>query len=121
MTQLNSFFYVSDNTGVKKIFSLQNITKNSFSINTSDIILGIIKEISFKSSFKYSELVYGFVIRIKKNQNINNYYNYTFNENAVILIDKNFNPLGTRVFGLFPEDLKHNNHLKVNSLNLNTI
>ncbi|KAF4646385.1 ribosomal protein L14 (apicoplast) [Toxoplasma gondii RH] len=121
MTQLNSFFYVSDNTGVKKIFSIQNITRNSFLVNTTDIILGIIKEISFKSSFKYSEIVYGFVVRLKKTQNIQNRYNYIFNENAVILIDKNFNPLGTRIFGLFPENLKNNNYLKLNSLVLNII
>ncbi|PHJ25373.1 ribosomal protein l14 (apicoplast) [Cystoisospora suis] len=121
MTQINSSFYVSDNTGVKKIFSIQNITKHSFLINMTDVILGIIKEINFNSSFKYSELVYGFVIRLKKNRNINNYYNYSFNDNAVILINKNFNPLGTRIFGLCPLELKKNKYLKFNALTLNII
>lgn len=121
MTQIYTSFYVADNTGVKQIFSLENKTRHSFKINVGDVILGTIKKIKAKSFFKYSELVHGFVIRLKKNTNVKNYYNYTFNDNAVILINKNFNPLGTRIFGLFPRELKKNKYLKFNALLLNII
>lgn len=121
MTQLYTFFSVTDNTGVKKIFSLENKTRHSFNIKIGDILLGIIKKIKIKSFLKYSELVYGFVIRLKKNTNVYNSYNYNFNENAIVLITKNFNPLGTRIFGLFPRELKKNKYLKFKAIFLNII
>lgn len=121
MTQINTYFNIADNSGVKKILCIQNLTRKTKKINLGDLVVGVIKKINSSSKLIYSTIVYGIVIRIKKNIKLYNKYNISFNDNAVVLIDKNLNPIGSRIFGTIPKFLKKKNYLKLHSLTVDLI
>ncbi len=121
MTQLNTYFNIADNSGVKKILCIGNLTKKTKNIKLGDLIIGVIKEINSTSKLIYSTIVYGVVIRLKKNINIDKKYNLFFNDNAAVLVDKNLNPIGSRIFGSIPKSLKKKNCLKLHSLTIDLI
>nr|YP_009186562.1 ribosomal protein L14 [Cyclospora cayetanensis]AKO71985.1 ribosomal protein L14 [Cyclospora cayetanensis] len=121
MTKINTYFNITDNSGVKKILCIQNLTKKTKLINVGDLIVGVIKKINTTSKLIYSTIVYGIVIRLKKNISINKKYNISFNDNAVVLVDKNLNPIGSRIFGSVPKYLKQKNCLKLHSLTIDLI
>lgn len=121
MVQINTYFNISDNSGVKKILCIQNLTKKTKNIELGNLIVGVIKEIKTTSKLLYSTIVYGVVIRLKKNINIDKKYNLYFNDNAVVLVDKNLNPIGSRIFGSIPKNLKKKNCLKLHSLTVELI
>lgn len=121
MVQVNTYFNISDNSGVKKILCIRNLTKKTINIQLGDLIIGVVKEIKSTSKLIYSTIVYGIVIRLKKNINISKQYNLCFNDNAAVLVDKNLNPIGSRIFGSIPKYLKRKNRLKLYSLTVELI
>lgn len=121
MNVINSIFTVSDNTGVKKVLGITNLSRKTTKIFLGDIIVGIVKKVSSSSKLIYSTIVYGIVIRLKKNNSYLDDYNILFNDNSIVLIDKNSNTLGTRIFGSIPKYLKEKNYLKLNSLTVDFI
>lgn len=122
MVQLNTYFNIVDNSGVKEILCIRNLTrKNSKCIYIGDLIIGVIKKINFMSKLIYSTIVYGIVIRIKKNINLYKKFNICFNDNSVVLVDRNLNPIGSRVFGTIPKLFKKKNYLKLYSLTIDLI
>lgn len=121
MTQINTYFNIADNSGVKKILCIQNLTKKTNKIHLGDLIVGVVKKINSTSKLIYSTIVYGVVIRLKKNIKYNNKYNISFNDNAAVLVDKNLNPIGSRIFGSIPKSLKKKNCLKLYSLTVDLI
>ena len=118
MVNFGTIFKVTDNSGVKKILGLTNLTKKSKKIFLGDLIVGVIKDVTPSSKLIYSNIVYGVVVRLKKP---NSSYLCKFNDNAVVLVDKNLNPIGSRIFGSIPRYLKEKNCLKLSSLTLDLI
>lgn len=121
MVQINTYFKITDNSGVKKILCIRNLTKKTNKIHLGDLIVGVVKEINVASKLIYSTIVYGVIIRIKKNINIDKKYNISFNDNSAVLVDKNLNPIGSRIFGSIPKYLKKKNCLKLHSLTVDLI
>jgi len=121
MTQINTYFKVVDNSGVKKILCIKNLSRKTKKVFFGDLIVGVIKEINSISKLIYSTIIYGVVVRLKKNIFEKKVYNLSFNDNAVVLVDKNLNPLGSRIFGSIPYSLKEKNCLKLNSLTIDLI
>ncbi len=121
MAQINSYFYIVDNSGVKKILCIRNLTRKTKQIHLGDVIVGVVKEINAASKLIYSTIVYGVVIRTKKNTKIGKSYALAFNDNAAVLVDKGLNPIGSRIFGSIPKYLKEKNCLKLHSLTVNLI
>lgn len=121
MTQINSYFKVADNSGVKSILAIRNLSKGTKRIELGDLIVGVVKEINSISKLLYSSIVYGVVIRIKKNVSIYKKYDSFFSDNAAVLVDKNLNPIGSRIFGSFPRFLKKKNCLKLHSITFELI
>ena len=118
MSQINTYFKITDNSGVKKILVIENLTRKTKNIKIGDLVVGIVKEINPLSKTFYSNIVYGVVVRLKKNNNSYKKYNVLFNDNAVVLVDKNLNPIGSRIFGSIPKYLKQKNCLKLHSLTI---
>lgn len=121
MVQINTYFNIADNSGVKQILCIQNLTKKTKKIQIGDLIVGVVKKINSTSKLIYSTIVYGIVIRLKKNINFDKKYNISFNDNAVVLVDKNLNPIGSRIFGSISKYLKQKNCLKLHSLTVDLI
>ncbi len=121
MTQVNTYFKIADNSGVKTILCIRNLTKKTNHIDLGDLIVGVVKEINSSSKLIYATIVYGVVIRLKKIIKIDKKYNLIFNDNVAVLVDKNLNPIGSRIFGSVPKSVKKKNCIKLHSLTVDLI
>lgn len=115
MIQPQSCLSVADNTGARKLMCiriLNNLKKGSL----GDTILGVIKEALPNMSVQKSEIVRAVIIRTSKDVRRHNGMTIRFDENAVVLINKEGIPRGTRIFGPVARELREKNFLKILSL-----
>ena len=106
MLQLCSVCEVADNTGAKRaaIIGVLGERKNYGEIG--DIVKAHIKEAAPDGAVKKSELVDAVVVRTKKAIRRADGSYLRFDSNAVVIIDEEGNPLGTRIFGPVARELR---------------
>ena len=106
MLQLCSVCEVADNTGAKRaaIIGVLGERKNYGEIG--DIVKAHIKEAAPDGAVKKSELVNAVVVRTKKAIRRADGSYLRFDSNAVVIIDEEGNPLGTRIFGPVARELR---------------
>lgn len=115
MIQPQSCLSVADNTGARKIMCIR-ILNNLKKASLGDTILGVIKEALPNMSVQKSEIVRAVIIRTSKGVRRHNGMTIRFDENAVVLINKEGIPRGTRIFGPVARELREKNFLKILSL-----
>jgi large subunit ribosomal protein L14 len=115
MIQVQTYLFVSDNTGVKKIMCIRILGNNKKYGNIGDIIIGVVKSVNSISTIKKASIVRCLIIRTKKNIQRLDGTIIKFNENSVVLLNNNNNLIGTRIFGPIPFEIR-NNFLKITSL-----
>ncbi|MBU0533300.1 MAG: 50S ribosomal protein L14 [Candidatus Omnitrophica bacterium] len=116
MIGLASRLDVADNTGAKKVYCFQVLSGKKKFATVGDIITASVKEISVGGSIKKGEVVRAVVVRVKKEIRRNDGTYIRFDRNSVVLIDKTNNPIGTRIFGPIPRELRDKNFAKIVSL-----
>jgi large subunit ribosomal protein L14 len=111
MIQQRTLLKVSDNSGAKTVRCLKvlgGFKKKHASLG--DIIIVSIQQLRNKSKktskVKKKEIYKALVIRTKIKFAKKNGYKKFFRENAVVLINKQENPVGTRILGPMPKDLR---------------
>ncbi len=67
-------------------------------------------------NIKKGEVVRAVVVRVKKEIRRNDGTYIRFDRNSAVLIDKTNNPIGTRIFGPVPRELRERNFAKIISL-----
>ena len=126
MIKVNSFLKVADNSGVKVVKCIKILggyKKKTAKIG--DIIIVTVKEIRDKTlkkriKLQRKDIARALIIRTKFFINIKLGIKLKFKSNNVVLIDKNNNPLGTRIFGFVPKFLKKN-YYKITTLSLKKV
>jgi len=116
MIGLASRLEVADNTGVKNVFCFQVLGGKKRYATVGDIIVASVKEKDAGSNLKKGEVVRAVVVRVKKELRRNDGTYIRFDKNSVVLIDKTNNPIGTRIFGPVPRELREKNFTKIVSL-----
>nr|WPW47587.1 ribosomal protein L14 [Coccidia sp. AB-2023a] len=116
MSIVGTYFNVTDNTGAKKLLCLKNLSRKTLQVNLGDLIVGVIKVTSTKVIVKKSDIVYALVVRTKKPYRYKDGTVVKFKDNAVVLLDKNLVPLGTRINGLVTKLIKIKQYNKVSLL-----
>ena len=81
-----------------------------------DIIVASVKEAVPRSNIKKGDVVYAVVIRTKRTIKRKDGSCVRFDDNAAVIIDKEGNPKGTRVFGPVARELRDKNFMKIISL-----
>ena len=81
-----------------------------------DIVIGVVKEVTPNMSVKKSDLVRAVIVRTKKAIQRPTGNNICFDDNAAVLINKEGNPQGTRVFGPVARELRDLQFMKIVSL-----
>ena len=126
MIQQESILKVADNSGaktVKCIKVLGGFKKRYASLG--DVIVVSVQQLRNKSRKTSKVLKRGvfraLVIRVKKNYKKKDGSIFTSSENAVVLINKQGNPIGTRVLGPIPKILKKKKFMKFISLSIGFI
>jgi large subunit ribosomal protein L14 len=117
MIQLRTIVDVADNTGAK-IASFIGVLgrKNCRIADIGDIINVNVKESSPDAVVKKGEVAKAVVVRTKAAIRRNDGSLLRFDSNAIVFIDPQLNPRGTRVFGPVAKELREKNFTKIISL-----
>lgn len=114
MIQLQTYIIVIDNTGARELICIRVL--GNYSAKLGDIIIAIVKE-SLPSIFtQRGDIVLAVVVRTYKKILRFNGNQISFNQNAAILVNKDGNPRGSRVFGSVAREVRSHNFIKIISL-----
>lgn len=117
MIQVRSILDVADNTGAKKASYINVLgRKNQRNAVIGDIIVVNIKDSVPDATVKKGEVAKAVVVRTRAPIRRADGSVLRFDRNAVVLIDNQSNPRGTRVFGPVARELRDKNFMKIISL-----
>lgn len=117
MIRMRSILDVADNTGARKASMIGVIGRqNRRHADIGDIITCNIKEASPDAIVKDHEVVKGVVVRTAYAITRPDGSRLRFDRNAVVIIDAQMNPRGTRIFGPVARELRDKNFMKIISL-----
>ena len=106
MLQLRSVCEVADNTGAKRAAVIGVLGKRKSYGEIGDIVKMHIKEATPDGTVKKSEVVDAVIVRTKKAIRRADGSYLRFDSNAVVIIDEDGNPRGTRIFGPVARELR---------------
>ncbi|MFN4182405.1 MAG: 50S ribosomal protein L14 [bacterium] len=108
---------VADNTGAKEILCIRVLGGASRKTGTlGDVIVASVKEALPRGMVKQGDKVLAVVIRTRKEKRREDGTFIRFDDNAAVIVDKEHNPVGTRVFGPVARELRVKGFTKILSL-----
>ena len=117
MIQQESRLTVADNTGAKELLCIRVMgSSNKKFAHVGDVIVATVKDATPNMAVKKSEVVKAVVVRTKADIKRNDGSVIRFDENAAVIINKDGNPRGTRVFGPVTREIRKKNFMKIKSL-----
>lgn len=117
MIQLRTILDVADNTGAKRASLIGVLEKKGCLIaEVGDIVNVNVKESAPDASVKKGEVAKAVVVRTKHPIRRSDGSVLRFDRNAIVIIDNQLNPKGTRVFGPVARELRDKNFTKIISL-----
>lgn len=117
MIQMQTNLDVADNSGARRVMCIKVLggSKRKYA-GVGDIIVASVKEASPRGKVKKGDVVKAVVVRTAKDIRRNDGSVIRFDKNAAVLINNNQEPVGTRIFGPVPRELRAKNHMKIISL-----
>ncbi len=117
MIRMRSRLEVADNSGVKKAFMIGVIGRHGkLWAEVGDVITANVREVAPDSAIKKGEVVRAVVVRTRWPTRRPDGSTIRFDTNAVVLIDNQNNPRGTRIFGPVARELRERRFTKIISL-----
>jgi len=107
---------VADNTGAKKVMCIRILGGNKKYAEIGDTIIAVVKEATPNMPIKRSDIVKAIVVRTKKTIRRQDGMYIRFDDNAVVIVNIENNPRGTRVFGPVAREIRDRNFSKIVSL-----
>ena len=117
MIQMQTRLTVADNTGAKEVmcFKVLGGSKRR-TAGLGDVIICSVKTVIPGSDVKKKAVVRAVIVRCRKPTRRADGSYVRFDNNAVVLIDNEKNPRGTRIFGAVARELRDRNFMKIVSL-----
>lgn len=116
MLQLLSSLDVADNTGAKSAKMIRRLGQPRRFASVGDIIVVNIKESTPDAAVKKGTVAKAVVVRTKAPIRRADGSYLRFDNNAVVILDGNNNPRGTRIFGPVARELRSRKFMKIVSL-----
>ena len=117
MLQVRSILDVADNSGAKRAAAIGVLHRpDKRYAHVGDIIKAHIKEAAPDGTVKKGEVVDAVVVRTRKPIRRSDGSYLRFDSNAIVIIDKELNPRGTRIFGPVARELRDKKFMKIISL-----
>ena len=124
MVQTETNLVVADNSGAKsvRVFHLVGGSHRR-SASVGDVVICAVKDAIPNGKVKKSDVVKGVIVRVKKAYQRKDGSTIKFDDNAVVLINEDGSPKGTRVFGPVARELrdKGDRYMKIVSLAVEVI
>ncbi len=117
MIQTYTRLDVADNTGARTVMCIRILggSRRRYA-GVGDIIIGSVKKAAPGSDVKQGSVVKGVVVRTKAPIRRDDGSYVRFDRNAMVLLDAENNPKGTRIFGAVARELRLKNFMKIISL-----
>lgn len=113
--QMRTKLKVVDNSGAKEIMCIQAL-KGKKGARLGDTIVASVKEAHPRGKVKKGEVVYAVVVRAAMPKGRCDGSEVKFDDNAAVIVSKQGEPRGTRVFGPVPHELRKKKHVKILTL-----
>ena len=117
MIQQETRCKVADNTGAKEVLCIRVLGgSHKRYARVGDVIVGSVKDALPGGAVKKGEVVKAVVVRTAKERRRPDGSYIRFDDNAVVLINEQRNPRGTRIFGPVARELREKRFMKIISL-----
>jgi len=117
MIQLRSILEVADNSGAKRVQCVKVLggSRRKYA-RLGDVIVVSVKEAMPEGNVKKGAVVKGVVVRTKRDSRRPDGSYIRFDQNAIVLINAQGEPIGTRIFGPVARELRWKEYMKIISL-----
>lgn len=117
MIQMQSMLDVADNSGARRVMCIKVLggSRRRYA-GIGDVIKVSVKEAIPRGKVKKGEVLNAVIVRTKKGVRRPDGSLIRFDENAVVLLNAQLQPIGTRVFGPITRELRGENFMKIISL-----
>lgn len=117
MIQMQTRLDVADNSGAKRVQCIKVLggSRRRYA-SVGDLIVCSVKKALPTSDIKPGDVVRGVIVRTKQSLRRNDGSYVRFDRNAVVILDKDNNPRGTRIFGAVARELRQKDFMKIISL-----
>lgn len=117
MIQMQTVLDVADNSGARRVMCIKVLggTRRRYA-GIGDVIKVSVKEAIPRGKVKKGEVLNAVIVRTKKGIRRPDGSSIRFDENAVVLLNAQLQPIGTRVFGPITRELRGENFMKIISL-----
>jgi len=117
MIQPQTRLTCADNTGARDLMCIRVLGgSNRRYASLGDVIVGVVKDALPNMPVKKSEVVRAVVVRVRDHVRRPDGTTIRFDDNAAVIVQKDGNPKGTRVFGPIARELRDKNFTKIMSL-----
>ena len=117
MIQMQTNLDVADNSGARRVMCIKVLggSKRKYA-SVGDIIVVSIKEAIPRGRVKKGDVLQAIVVRTSQSIKRKDGSVIRFDKNAAVIVNKQSEPIGTRIFGPVPRELRAKNHMKIISL-----
>ena len=117
MIQMQTNLDVADNSGARRVQCIKVLggSKRKYA-SVGDIIVVSVKEAIPRGRVKQGDVMKAVVVRTAKDIRRPDGSVIRFDGNAAVLVNNNKEPVGTRIFGPVPRELRGKSHMKIISL-----
>ncbi len=117
MIQMQTNLDVADNSGARRVMCIKVLggSKRRYA-EVGDVIVVSVKEAIPRGRVKKGDVMRAVVVRVAKDIKRRDGSAIRFDHNAAVLINKQNEPIGSRIFGPVPRELRARNHMKIISL-----
>ena len=117
MIQAESNIDVADNSGARRVQCIKVLggSKRKYA-SVGDVIVVTVKEAIPRGRLKKGEILQAVVVRTAKDIHRKDGTSIRFDNNAAVLINKQGEPIGTRIFGPVTRELRAKRYMKIISL-----
>ncbi len=117
MIQTESRLTVADNSGAKELYCIKVLggSKRRYA-SIGDIIVVSVKEAIPNAKVSKGDVVQAVIVRTKKEISRTDGSSIRFDDNSAVILSKNNEPVGTRIFGPVARELRAKRFMKIVSL-----
>lgn len=116
MVQMQTILDVADNSGAKTMMVVTVLGQARTVAGVGDIVTCAVQDALPDGNVKRKQVVRAVVVRTKAKIRRPDGSYLSFDNNAGVIIDKDNNPVGTRIFGPVARELREKNFMKIISL-----
>ena len=117
MIQMQTNLDVADNSGARRVMCIKVLGgAGRRYASVGGVVVVSVKEAIPRGRVKKGDVLRAVVVRVNQNLKRKDGSVIRFDKNAAVIVNKQSEPVGTRIFGPVPRELRAKNHMKIISL-----